>query len=37
MMSYYKAGEEVEVVYYRLNDKGEYEENTVTITLTAKS
>ena len=37
MLSYYKVGEEVEVVYCRLNDKGEYDENTVTVTLTAKS
>ena len=37
MMSYYKAGEDVEVVYCRLNDKGEYDENKVTVTLTAKS
>ena len=37
MMSYYKVGEDVEVVYCRLNDKGEYDEKTVTVTLTAKS
>jgi len=32
LLLYYKPGEKVEVVYYRL-DNGEYEEKTVTVTL----
>lgn len=31
-MKYYRAGEEVEIVYYRQND-GKYEEKTATLTL----
>lgn len=36
MMSYYPVGEEIEVVYYRLNSKGEYEEHKTRVVLTAK-
>ena len=36
MMSYYAIGEEVEVVYYRMNNQGEYEKATTTVTLTAR-
>lgn len=36
MMSYYAVGEEVEVVYYHMNGRGDYEEKTTTVTLTAK-
>lgn len=36
MMYYYPVGEEVEIVYYRLNSKGEYDEYKTTVTLTAK-
>lgn len=36
LMRYYSVGEEVEVVYYHLNDVGDYEEKTATLTLTAK-
>lgn len=36
LMRYYTVGEEVEVVYYHMNDKGDYEEKTATLILTAK-
>lgn len=36
MMSYYKKGESVEVVYYHMNSDGEYEKQTTTVTLSAK-
>ena len=37
LMSYYAVGEEVEVVYYHLNNRGDFDEKTVTITLGEKS
>lgn len=37
LMCYYAVGEEVEVVYYRLNNKGEFDEKTVKVTLAEKS
>lgn len=36
LMRYYAVGEEVEVVYYHMNDRGDYEEKTATLILTAK-
>lgn len=36
MMCYYPVGEEVEVIYYRLNSKGEYVEHKTNVILTAK-
>ena len=37
LMSYYAVGEEVEVVYYHLNNRGDFDEKTVTVTLAEKS
>ena len=36
MMCYYPVGEEVDIVYYRLNSKGEYEEHQTKVVLTAR-
>ncbi len=36
LMYYYGVGEEVEIVYYHLNNRGDFEEKTTTVTLTAK-
>ncbi len=36
LMPYYSVGEEVEIVYYHMNNKGEYVEQTTTVILTAK-
>ncbi len=36
MMSHYPVGEEVEVVYYHMNNRGDYDECTVNVVLTAK-
>lgn len=36
MMSHYPVGEEVEVVYYHMNNRGDYDECTVKVVLTAK-
>ena len=36
MMRYYPVGEEVDIVYYRLNSKGEYEEHQTKVVLTAR-
>ncbi len=37
LMCYYAVGEEVEIVYYRLNSHGEFEEHTTTVTLTERT
>ena len=37
LMNYYAVGEEVEVVYYHLNDRGDFDEKTVIVTLGAKA
>lgn len=37
MMSSYEVGQQVEVGYYHMSNNGEYEEKTVTVTLTAKN
>ena len=36
MMSYYAQGDTVKVEFYRLNSEGEYEKQSVDVTLTAK-
>lgn len=36
LMPYYSVGEEVEIVYYHMNSRGEYVEQTTTVILTAK-
>ncbi len=36
MMSYYAVGDKVEITYYHMNSKGEYEKQTTTVTLTEK-
>ena len=36
LMSYYAVGEEVEIEYYRLNSRGDFEEKTVVVTLTER-
>ncbi len=36
LMPYYAVGEEVEIVYYHMNNRGEYVEQSTTVTLTAK-
>ena len=36
LMSYYAVGEVVEVEYYRMNNRGDYEIHSVSVTLTAK-
>ena len=36
LMYYYAVGEEVEIVYYHLNSRGDFEEMTTTVTLTER-
>ena len=36
LMSHYPVGKEVEVVYYHMNNRGDYDECTVKVVLTAK-
>lgn len=36
LMYYYGVGEEVEIVYYHLNSRGDFEEKTTTVTLTER-
>ena len=36
LMRYYPVGEEVDIVYYRLNSKGEYAEHQTKVVLTAR-